>query len=474
MMTTTIPKACLNEIQKIQRAFIWEDANGNKKYHAMGWVIRSGEDALWIEVMKGKYDRENTNFEHVVAKAQDSTLWKSLVHTWHYFDGYEFWNIGKGNLVRAWTDNETSIEAMGIMVPESMQYLMVKDLVDDNGCWNFDLLRTWLPHNIISKMYALLPPQNDGDTDRRVCSGTDNGQFSIASAYKLVCNFSDNSREMEWLRIWKLKVPERITSFIWLVRHDRLLTNYRKSKMHIGEPWCTHCVDIVEDTLHVLRDCPLAKSVWCNLLNNAARENSFAAELKDWIHMNLQQDLGRNMHMEWYGVWATSCHSLWTWRNRETHDETRLRPIHPWRYILDCHLQYMAANVNNIALSTRQQMEVDIAWQQPEAGWVVLNTDGASKMDVAAGCGGLLRNSHGQWIGGFSRHLGICSAYLAELWGVLDGLRLARERGITKLKVQVDSRVVVQTLNSSNIGSTVGSMEIYSIDSSAVSIGLGD
>ncbi|GAU16889.1 hypothetical protein TSUD_368390 [Trifolium subterraneum] len=265
----------------------------------MGWAIRSGEDALWIEVMKGKYDRENRNFEHVVAKAQDSSLWKSLVQTWHYFDRCEFRNIGKGNFVRArtykWLYKETSIEAMRIMVPESMQYLMVKDLVDDNGCWNFDLLRTWLPHNIISKMYALLPPQNDGDTETRVWSGTDNDQFSIASAYKL---------------------------------------------------------------------------------------------------------------------------------NRETHDETRLRPIHPWRYILDCHLQYITTNVNNIALSTRQQMEVDIAWQQPEAGWVVLNTDDT----------------------------GICSAYLAELWGVLDGLRLAPEGGITKLKVQVDSRVVVQSLNSPNIG----------------------
>ncbi|MCI38130.1 ribonuclease H protein, partial [Trifolium medium] len=58
---------------------------------------------------------------------------------------------------------------------------------------------------------------------------------------------------------------------------------------------------------------------------------------------------------------------------------------------------------------------------------------------------------------------GMCSAYLAELWGVLDGLRLAREQGITKLKVQADSRVVVQTLNSSNTGSTVGWRLIWEI-----------
>jgi hypothetical protein len=62
-----------------------------------------------------------------------------------------------------------------------------------------------------------------------------------------------------------------------------------------------------------------------------ARKKFYAAELKNWIHhMNLQQDLGRNMHMDWS-------------------DDIRLCPIHPWRYILDCHLQYMAANVNNMA-----------------------------------------------------------------------------------------------------------------------------
>ncbi|MCI85994.1 ribonuclease H protein, partial [Trifolium medium] len=49
-----------------------------------------------------------------------------------------------------------------------------------------------------------------------------------------------------------------------------------------------------------------------------------------------------------------------------------------------------------------------------------------------------------------------CNAYLAELWGVFDGLRLTRDRGIAKLKVHVDSQVVVQTLNSTKEGSVIG------------------
>jgi hypothetical protein len=37
MMTAAIPKACLNEMQKFQRAFIWGDDNGGRKYHAVSW-----------------------------------------------------------------------------------------------------------------------------------------------------------------------------------------------------------------------------------------------------------------------------------------------------------------------------------------------------------------------------------------------------------------------------------------------------
>lgn len=45
------------------------------------------------------------------------------------------------------------------------------------------------------------------------------------------------------------------------------------------------------------------------------------------------------------------------------------------------------------------------------------------------GCGGLLRDYNGVWIGGFAKHLGVCSTYVAELWGVLEGLNMARTFG---------------------------------------------
>ncbi|GAU23253.1 hypothetical protein TSUD_172820 [Trifolium subterraneum] len=112
--------------------------------------------------------------------------------------------------------------------------------------------------------------------------------------------------------------------------------------------------------------------------------------------------------------------------------------------------------VLHIVVAQRQKVEIGIAWQGPEEGWLSLNTDGASRGEVPAECGDLIRNSAGQWLGGFSRNLGYCSAYLAELWGVYDGLCLAQNIGATRIEVHVDSSVVVQTLNSTNGGSVTG------------------
>ncbi|PNX81190.1 histone H2A [Trifolium pratense] len=64
-------------------------------------------------------------------------------------------------------------------------------------------------------------------------------------------------------------------------------------------------------------------------------------------------------------------------------------------------------------------------WEEaPSVGWIRLNTDGAAKVGAIAGCGGVLRGNNVEWIFGFSKNIGICSAYVAELWGVLGSVRM--------------------------------------------------
>ncbi|KAK2454367.1 heat shock 70 kDa protein [Trifolium repens] len=74
-------------------------------------------------------------------------------------------------------------------------------------------------------------------------------------------------------------------------------------------------------------------------------------------------------------------------------------------------------------------------------------------MTGKTGCGGLVRDYTGRWIFGFTKKLGTASAYMAELWGLHEGLLLARSCGVQQLEIQLDSKVVVCSLKEGKIGS---------------------
>ncbi|PKI65311.1 hypothetical protein CRG98_014275 [Punica granatum] len=91
-----------------------------------------------------------------------------------------------------------------------------------------------------------------------------------------------------------------------------------------------------------------------------------------------------------------------------------------------------------------------MGWKQPSPGWIKLNTDGASKGNPSpAGAGGVLRKEDGVWIVGFARYVGIATAAVAELWGVLSGLELAWELGYRHVLLEVDSLLVTRLISGS-------------------------
>lgn len=127
---------------------------------------------------------------------------------------------------------------------------------------------------------------------------------------------------------------------------------------------------------------------------------------------NLSTVAGWNTSAEWRDFWAVACHSLWTWRNKELHDEAFSRPIYPAQHVLQVVKNYASAvKVNRVVNASRHET-ILIGGKPPENGWVRLNTDGSCKEGAAAGCGGVLRGSDGEWLGGFARSVGLCSAYM--------------------------------------------------------------
>ncbi|MBA0701465.1 hypothetical protein Goari_005524 [Gossypium aridum] len=82
-----------------------------------------------------------------------------------------------------------------------------------------------------------------------------------------------------------------------------------------------------------------------------------------------------------------------------------------------------------------------------EGTWVNLSIDGAmARENGNASTSGVLRDQYGNWILGFRHYLGRCTAFEAELWGILDGLLILLNKGITRAIIQTYNLEVVRVL----------------------------
>ncbi|MCH87362.1 ribonuclease H protein [Trifolium medium] len=328
---------------------------------------------------------------------------------------------------------------------------------------NWREIECWLPASYLNKLKAIVPAHASHGPDQCVLPEADR-EFSVAYAYNALCEFKTEASDNHWKQVWKLQVQERVRCFIWLLVHDRLATRKRINNMHMGDPYCYHCGDVIETALHVLRDCPLAVRVWYNMVDTKYWEIFFNVNMQQWVDINLRMCFGKEDVKQWSAAyWATTCHYLWFLRNKMTHGSDNVLPTRPWDEIhMRCQL-YAQLVSKDVMKQQVNKCLADIRWKVPKEGWISINTDGAAKGGTCARCGGVLRGEHGEWISGFSKNLEVCSAYVAELWGVFEGLKIARARGFRKIELQVDSQVVVNTLATDRSGSSDGWTLVHNI-----------
>lgn len=99
--------------------------------------------------------------------------------------------------------------------------------------------------------------------------------------------------------------------------------------------------------------------------------------------------------------------------------------------------------------SQNLRVTIPIRWLKPLMNWLKLNTDGASLGNPGkVGRGGVIRDSAGRWVKGFSRSIGLATSMMAECWALRDGLSLTTQLGIQNIVVELDAKTIVDILHS--------------------------
>ena len=138
---------------------------------------------------------------------------------------------------------------------------------------------------------------------------------------------------------------------------------------------------------------------------------------------------------------------LWKHRNKVCFENTPLNLVlHKTCFSQVLEYFYEVAKIR----SQNSRVAIPIRWLKPPMNWLKHNTDGASFGNPGkTGWGGVIRDSAGRWVKGFSRSIGLAINVMVECWALKDGLQLANHLGIQNiLVVKLDAKIIVDILQS--------------------------
>ncbi|CAI9112050.1 OLC1v1012421C1 [Oldenlandia corymbosa var. corymbosa] len=203
---------------------------------------------------------------------------------------------------------------------------------------------------------------------------------------------------------------------------------------------------VVISDKHVLRDCLKAAVVWKALVPVAEWRAFNSPECKEWLMENFANWRGSGGE-NWPMLFGVTAWWIWRLRNMALFEG---KEVSLWQSVKE-----ITQKVSDVIEARKSLKMVGaksvtrewrlLAWSPPPAEWIKLNIDGALNTDIGwATAGGLLRDCTGGWCGGFSINIGYCSITGIEIWGLLQGLQLAWDKGYRKLEAKVDNKIVVR------------------------------
>lgn len=201
-------------------------------------------------------------------------------------------------------------QGLGLINPHAS----VSDFVKEDGTWNTSTWYGVLPSWVIRSLATVRAPQGI-DQDRFVWRQATDGNFSICAAYNWLSNRQQHPEGGSlWRQVWKLKVPEKVKTFMWQVFHERLPTNSLRAKRGVSESEeCPFECHSEETTIHILRDCEIARHVWPTFVDTNARFSFFGSNLQVWLRMTMTRNVGlpRYKNWQWHQVFCIVCWFLW-------------------------------------------------------------------------------------------------------------------------------------------------------------------
>ncbi|GLT91733.1 hypothetical protein SLE2022_096060 [Rubroshorea leprosula] len=181
--------------------------------------------------------------------------------------------VGDGRNIRIWEDpwlpchNHFYVQSIR---PDGCELVFVSELIENEiATWRRGLVEE--PFDSFEARLILSIPLSWGRvTDGWVWHHTGNGMYSVRSGYEVACASrggrdgpSSSVAGFRGRKIWDLQLPEKIKLMIWSACKGILPSKDNLCRRQIPvDNFCPICKLEGETTLHVVKECDVARAVW--------------------------------------------------------------------------------------------------------------------------------------------------------------------------------------------------------------------
>ncbi|KAK8277284.1 hypothetical protein V6Z12_D10G255900 [Gossypium hirsutum] len=313
MTTAQIPIMICKEIEKVVRTFLWGSNNERKKVALVSWsdVCRAVDkgglgirrlydqnmlfllklgfnlvtntNSLWVRILRNKY-----NIHGIIPKDlhRSNCSYKGII-----------WIIHDGGMVNFW--NDVWLHDLG---PLKFHFngsstldetIRVCDVINAEGEWNSTWLLTVLPREVVNRIQTCNPPLRELGADHLSWKWVAAEKFSMRESYKHLCCPISSSQLGDDEVIWKMKIPQRVRTFLWMLVWNKIFPNEERAQK---------CGKSIESAIHAVRDCDFAQLVWKSLLPRNAWNVFFNFHIGEWIHWNIMNKGCLTLMLTWF-IW---------------------------------------------------------------------------------------------------------------------------------------------------------------------------
>jgi len=484
------PKYVINRLHKLFAQFFWSSTVGGTSRHWASWNtlcmpveeggigFRSLHDvakalfsklwwnfrtkpSLWSSFVCQKYCKK---LNHVIVPwKRGSHIWRKMLECRDLIEHQILWQTKMGSSL-FWYENWTGLGALYFLVPQDFgideNVHNVHDVTLD-GEWDVDRLFEMLPEDLaVHILEKIKPPSPQQVLDMPCWMLETRGYFSVKSAWEYTRR-RDEPRTT-YRMIWVKGLPFKIAFFMWKVWKAKLpLDDFLKRVGYCMPSKCWCCVQPDEESLqHLFFRSETAKTTWKYFLSRAG----IAVEGLT-LHQAITKCWTANVCLRLKPVMQAlpSCvvWELWKRRNSMKYGDavTTSRVIYqvssnlqalvkvrkPGMDMVPHKWQDLLAMMENF---TPKLKVTKVMWEFPSAGWLKVNTDGASRGNPGrSSIGFCIRNENGDIVKSVGKEIEETTNTVAEAKAMVEALRFCRFQQYSHVWLQTDSMLLKKIMD---------------------------